>query len=251
MEFTQTEVTRFWLHVNKTTEDDCWEFKTYSKNNIYGSFKLGHRTYHAARLAYIFTFGQIEDSKIFVCHKCDNPPCCNPNHLFLGTAKDNNRDMALKGRTSQKVTISQAEEIIQLYKTGRYTQDQLAAIYNCDQTSISLYLKRSRVGLYNPNTQQRAKRIDLTKHEPEIIELYKTGYYTQKQLATIYHCSQTGIHDLLKRNNQTFAQQTSSFKELRPDSHRPTSKSGQDINSFTGRMGRTSPDNGDNQLLTA
>jgi hypothetical protein len=64
----------------------------------YGSFGVSKKkSTQAHRFSWYLTNGEIPDG-IYVCHKCDNPPCCNPKHLFLGTAKDNADDMRAKGR---------------------------------------------------------------------------------------------------------------------------------------------------------
>jgi hypothetical protein len=54
---------------------------------------------HTNRVAYIVTYGPIPDG-MFVCHRCDNPPCCRPDHLFLGTQRENLADMKRKGRSA-------------------------------------------------------------------------------------------------------------------------------------------------------
>ena len=97
----------------------------------------------AHRLAYEFTYGPIP-SKMHVCHRCDNPPCCNPEHLFLGTAKDNARDMVDKGRfvnNSLKLTPEQVAAIRAEYAAGGVTQEALAKRYGVTRGNIGMIIR--------------------------------------------------------------------------------------------------------------
>jgi hypothetical protein len=90
----------FWEHVNVLTQDECWEWqgaKTGMPGMLYGTIKINKKRWTAHRLAYVLHFGEIP-AGMLVCHTCDNPPCCNPRHLFLGTHKDNHQDMLSKQR---------------------------------------------------------------------------------------------------------------------------------------------------------
>lgn len=86
---------RFWGRVTRTA--GCWEWQGARYPEGYGSLSVNGRRWQAHRLAYSLARGPIPPG-MFVCHACDNPSCCNPAHLFLGTNQDNMADMVAKGR---------------------------------------------------------------------------------------------------------------------------------------------------------
>jgi len=93
----------FWSKVDARGPDECWPWVGNKWPEGYGVVHLGSRTdgsrglFRASRVAWALAFGPIPLG-LCVLHHCDNPSCCNPVHLFLGTLGDNNRDAAQKGR---------------------------------------------------------------------------------------------------------------------------------------------------------
>jgi hypothetical protein len=92
---------RFFEKVAIIPFHDCWEWVAAKNEKGYGKFSIGttHTNLKAHRVSWMLANGSIPDG-LFVCHRCDNPGCVRPDHLFLGTPKDNMIDKVRKGRGS-------------------------------------------------------------------------------------------------------------------------------------------------------
>lgn len=101
-------VDRFWENVDIRGEDECWEWRLARTSLGYGDLQWGEHTVYAHRVAWELTNGPIPD-RMCICHHCDNPPCCNPAHLFLGTQRDNVQDSITKGRFFRRGHAQQEE----------------------------------------------------------------------------------------------------------------------------------------------
>lgn len=137
---------RFWARVEKQGIEECWEWQG-AQNCGYGiltmRFPGGRDQWRAHRLSWTLHFGAIPENR-FVCHKCDNPGCVNPHHLFLGTGADNMNDAKIKGRTTigekhPGVKLSEKEvlEIRKKYATGSFLQRDLGTEFGIAETTVS------------------------------------------------------------------------------------------------------------------
>lgn len=89
----------FWSKVPQgLAPDECWEWTSPRWEQGYGAYKTGGKMYKAHRVMWEKAHGMPIPDGLLVCHTCDNPPCVNPAHLFLGTHVDNGQDMSQKGR---------------------------------------------------------------------------------------------------------------------------------------------------------
>ncbi len=144
-EMTQRQIESFWGKVDKTAHGGCWVWTAYKNHRGYGKKGLGESAvYEAHRLSY-FLHHKIDPGILYVCHKCDNRACVNPEHLFLGTQADNIADAKNKNRLSigsrhyiAKITEAQVIEIRTLYETGNYSQAELARRYGF-KSSVSIF----------------------------------------------------------------------------------------------------------------
>jgi len=140
-----SEIT-FWQRVDRRAPDECWEWRGCRTKGNYGRASWyghnGKRMRGAHRVAFLITHG-VDPGPLQVCHKCDNPPCCNPNHLFLGTQEENHADKARKGRSPKgsrnwmsNISERHVLEIRQLRKDG-LTNQQIARRFACSPSTIS------------------------------------------------------------------------------------------------------------------
>ena len=99
-DLSEKNITNFYRKISPTANDQgCLEWLGASHKDGYGRFGIAGRLFQSTRIAFFVATG-IDPLNMDVCHKCDNPPCCNPDHLFLGTRADNVKDMISKGRAN-------------------------------------------------------------------------------------------------------------------------------------------------------
>lgn len=133
---------RFWKLIDKKEENECWAFLGSKNKDGYGRMSKGNSKLDSAhRISYELHKGIIPEDMV-VMHICDNPSCCNPKHLVLGTQNDNIQDMISKGRfvlrnMSFKLTEEQMNGIRNKYTGKRGEKVKLAKEYNVVITTIT------------------------------------------------------------------------------------------------------------------
>ena len=132
--------TRFWQRVDQTGGPDaCWPWTASRFDTGYGCVWFDGKARKAHRIAWSLTHGTITDG-VHILHRCDNPPCCNPAHLFAGSSKDNTADMLAKGRGNRDgrrhLTLEVIPGIRERYAAGGTTLKQLASEHGVTYVAI-------------------------------------------------------------------------------------------------------------------
>lgn len=158
---TEKQKTRFLSKFKQGTPDECWEWESLKINSGYGKFSVNEKYFLTHRLSYELFKGEIPEG-LCVLHTCDNRLCVNPNHLWLGTKRDNKLDCQKKGRCP----------------------------------AHHKFTKRSSWWLNHPN--QGEKHPESKLREKEVREI-RSSNLKQKELAKIYKVTKTTISQIKLR----------------------------------------------------
>lgn len=139
--------------VRGKSEYDCWDWRAAKAvRGGYGIMSFSGKPMRANRISWIVFRGEIPDG-MQVCHACDNPPCCNPEHLFLGSAKENAADMISKGRQKptrgtdhpmSKLSGDQVGEIVVKGIVDKIGTRELGRQYGVSYETVAWILKGKR-----------------------------------------------------------------------------------------------------------
>lgn len=209
---------RFWARVDVGGPHECWEWKRPPQYDGYGKFWVWGQSFLAHRVSYRLAFGPIPYG-LFVCHRCDNPPCVNPAHLFVGTPTDNARDRQQKGRGKApylvgeangqtRLTDAQVSELRRRYVSGAVTQVQLAREFGVTRKTVGRItggrtrrhsrLEPIRLG----NVGSRCGSAKLTIDQVRAIRSrYATGGITHQTLADRYGVSREAVSRIIQGHN--------------------------------------------------
>lgn len=214
-ELNESVANAFWSKVAFTANPNmCWNWtgRIRSNEKPYGRFNIGDKNiFSANRLAYFF-HNKVDPKELHALHTCDNPKCCNPAHLFLGTNADNVADKVSKGRQARNeawnkgkktiyglwnnsnsvLTEKQYHEIMDLYNKKGLNAAQISKIYSMTRQNIAKAIKRMG------GTLKRATQ--LTKEDVlEIRGKYIPNIVSSKTLSKEYGVGSKTILDIFHR----------------------------------------------------
>lgn len=147
------DVSRFWSGVNVRGADECWEWHRSATTRGYGRVRIAGGLRLPHRVAFELSYGPVPETDSYhgmvVMHTCDNPRCCNPGHLRLGTQRDNVRDMRVKGRSadsqirgSAHVRARLSDEAVRAIRSDERTEAQIAKHYGVSRGCINSVRRR-------------------------------------------------------------------------------------------------------------
>lgn len=122
---------RFWKRVAIKGPDECWEWQGPCNGSGYGNIGFTDLSTTTHRISYELANGAVGNTyTVCILHRCDNPPCCNPAHLFIGTRADNIADMTQKGRLASFEGTKNVRALL--------TESQVLVIRDSDKTNVEL-----------------------------------------------------------------------------------------------------------------
>ena len=218
MELSERDIKRFRSKFVAGKDDECWNWNGTLDIGGYGKLSVSvpkHTTLMAHRVSYTLYVGNIADGMI-VMHKCDNPQCVNPNHLTMGTQKENVTDCGNKNRRSpqdknnnNRAILNEQDviEIKKLYETGEYSCAYLGKMYGVAPSTVKYALVgKSWNGVGNvfhipKNKINRMKRKLLKEEIIFLIDMLLSGDFTIKDVANKFSVTTSEVYHICKINN--------------------------------------------------
>lgn len=168
-------VDRFWSRVDTSGGPDaCWPWTRGQLAGGYGSFRFSDRNHGAHRVSWTLTHGGIPEG-MCVCHHCDNPPCCNPRHLFLDSNEGNIADRVAKSRTRTGASCGSAHgmsrlteaAVLEIRSRDRHiaTVKELAVKHGVSETCIRDAHRGKTWKHVRPAVHQNAPEISASRAE--------------------------------------------------------------------------------------
>lgn len=198
---------RFWSRVDRRGDLDCWPWTGSRTAWGYGNIRIGRHVFIASRIAWALSKGT-EPGDMLVCHRCDNPICCNPSHLFLGTDADNGADMRAKGRAryngvkgERHMWTKLTEDQVRFIKTSDAPGKVLAEQFGVKCSTISEIRQGRNWAWLKPKGETRPvhpSEIADAKAR-KVASLYLSGKSAREIAAEMGLPQYQGVYPLLRR----------------------------------------------------
>ena len=140
-DFPPRRVRKFWNNIEKASIELCWNWIGATDRKGYGKFFAvsngNHKLIQSHRISYFLHYG-VDPGDSLVLHQCDNPSCCNPNHLRLGTHKENMKDMASRGHVFRSPTLADNDIFMmrELWASNMFTQGEICRFYDLSRAAV-------------------------------------------------------------------------------------------------------------------
>lgn len=157
-QITEEIIDLFWSRVDKRSPNECWEWQGTRDYDGYGKLNYRGSSFVASRLAYELTFGPIPKGR-FGCHRCGNPPCCNPDHIYAGTPHDNAMDAIKAGRWNNGRKVTPLHRLSMIFNEEEY--QELSKLAHAAKTTGQQILK----DFLRTSSQLRCIQLESRKEE--------------------------------------------------------------------------------------
>lgn len=206
----QSAQLRMTKYTIKKSDKECWDWIGVKNDNGYPILRIGGRKglqARVSRLTYFITYGCFNED-LFICHKCENPGCVNPSHLFTGTCKDNTQDMLQKNRGSAPPILNGEEhgnhkltekEVIEIYNSS-LDMKTLGLLYNVTTTTIHRILTGKAWKHLNLAPKSFERFIPEPKRflSEEDVKLIRNSNLSNKELGIKFSYDPSGISKIKK-----------------------------------------------------
>lgn len=169
---TPSDKERFWSKVDIRSEEECWEWKDAHNADGYGHLSIGGREDQyklaAHRVAKTLATGKEIDEGKLILHACDNPPCCNPEHLFVADHQTNMDDMVDKNRSAISFGYAKANwDIVDEIRNSFLTGKELSEKFNLSKGTVSDIRNNKTWKEENRSIAQLPKDVDVYQLEAD------------------------------------------------------------------------------------
>lgn len=259
----------FWALVDIREPEECWEWKGVRNRNGYGVFRVGYRSCSATRISFYLTHKQ-DPLNLVVRHRCDRPPCANPEHLELGTQKQNMQDAVLRGRLNQgdkngtrtkpeskalgeQNGLSKLNAAVIVHMRERFAAgDTCAALAKQFEVAGSLVARiihgklwKHVGGPIHPGRISKAPPTLLRREDAQRVIALRVEGKSVREICEVFHVSQTTIWPILygsmfKDLDRTELRKTTAKKHMTAEQRAEivaARKSGETFSSLAARFG--------------